>query len=109
MSYKPRPFLPPFLALWGWPIAMGVLTTTGLITALVSDTWGDWWSWLGLGVPVVVMCWFAWRRPAATDLTTSPAAAAESAMGRPTFSSLAKPAETTEPEASARATSIQKP
>ena len=64
---KPRPFL----ALWGWPIAMGVLTTTGLITALVSDTWGDWWSWLGLGLPVAAMCWFAWRPPA--NSATSPA------------------------------------
>lgn len=33
-----------FWALWGWPIVMGVLTTTGLLTALVSDTWGDGWS-----------------------------------------------------------------
>lgn len=58
----------PFMALWGWPLAMGVLTTTGLITALVSDTWGDWWSWVGLGVPVAVMCWFSWRRPARAPL-----------------------------------------
>ncbi|MDP3230063.1 MAG: hypothetical protein Q8N13_19110 [Acidovorax sp.] len=57
----------PFFALWGWPIAMGVLTATGLLTALVSDTWGDWWSWLGLGVPVAVMGWFSWRRPAAAS------------------------------------------
>ena len=34
-----------FWPLWGWPIVMGVLSTTGLLTALVSDTWGDWWSW----------------------------------------------------------------
>jgi len=44
-----------FWALWGWPIVMGVLTTTGLLTALVSDTWGDWWSWAALSVPVAVM------------------------------------------------------
>ncbi|MBV7427807.1 MULTISPECIES: hypothetical protein [unclassified Acidovorax] len=50
----------PFWSLWGWPIVMGALTTTGLITALVSDTWGDWWSWVGLGVPVAVMGWFSW-------------------------------------------------
>ncbi|CAN7481853.1 hypothetical protein LJR129_003267 [Acidovorax sp. LjRoot129] len=50
----------PLWSLWGWPIVMGVLTTTGLITALVSDTWGDWWSWVGLGVPVAVMGWFSW-------------------------------------------------
>jgi hypothetical protein len=87
---KPRPALAPFLALWGWPIALGLLTTTGLISALVSDTWGDWWSWLGLGVPVAVMGWFAWRRPATS--ATSP-------QGRPTVTALA---DTAEPRASAR-------
>ena len=51
-----------FWALWGWPIVMGVLTTTGLLTALVSDTWGDWWSWVALGVPVAVMGWYSWPR-----------------------------------------------
>ena len=45
----------PFWALWGGPIVTGVLTTTGLLTALVSDTWGDWWSWVALGIPVGVM------------------------------------------------------
>lgn len=56
----------PFWALWGGPIVMGVLTTTGLLTALVSDTWGDWWSWVALGVPVAVMGWYSWpRTPAA--------------------------------------------
>ena len=56
-----------FWALWGWPIVMGVLSTTGLLTALVSDTWGDWWSWAALGVPVAVMGWYSWpRRSAAT-------------------------------------------
>jgi hypothetical protein len=48
----------PFWSLWGWPIVMGALTTTGLATALVSDTWGDWWSWVGLGIPVGVMGWY---------------------------------------------------
>ena len=68
----------PFWALWGGPIVMGVLTTTGLITALVSDTWGEWWSWVGLGIPVAVMCWY--RRPRAprpTPATNSPRAGVE--------------------------------
>ncbi|MFY3382899.1 hypothetical protein [Paracidovorax sp. MALMAid1276] len=51
-----------FRALWGWPIVLGLLTASGLLTALVSDTWGDWWSWVGLGVPVAVMGWFGWPR-----------------------------------------------
>lgn len=47
--------------LWTWPIALGLLSTSGLLTALVSDAWGDAWSWVGLGVPVAVIAWFAWR------------------------------------------------
>ncbi len=54
-----------FRTLWGGPIVMGVLTTTGLLTALVSDTWGDWWSWVALGVPVAVMGWYSWPRRSA--------------------------------------------
>lgn len=49
--------------LWGWPIFLGLLTASGLLTALLSDTWGDAWSWVGLGVPAAVMCWYSWRRP----------------------------------------------
>ena len=26
----------------------------------MSDTWGDWWSWAALGVPVAVMGWYSW-------------------------------------------------
>jgi hypothetical protein len=47
--------------LWGWPIVMGLLSTSGLLSALVSDHWGDYWSWLALGVPVAVMAWYGWR------------------------------------------------
>ena len=52
----------PFWALWGWPIALAALTATGLVSALVSETWGDWWSWLALGLPTLVMAWHAWPR-----------------------------------------------
>lgn len=51
---------PGFRRLWGWPIVLGFLTLSGLLSALVSDGWGDVWSWIGLGVPVAVMAWF-WR------------------------------------------------
>lgn len=58
---------PEFKRMWGAPIVLGVLTGTGLVTALVSDNgWGDWWSWVGLGIPVAVMAWYSWgrKRPA---------------------------------------------
>jgi hypothetical protein len=50
------------MRLWGWPIVLGLLSATGLVTALVSEGWGDVWSWIALGVPVLVMAWFGWRR-----------------------------------------------
>ena len=55
-----------FWQLWGWPIAFGLLSATGLLSALFSDGWGDAWSWLALGLPVLAMVWFSWRprRPA---------------------------------------------
>lgn len=50
-----------FFRLWGWPIVLGLLTASGLGTGLVSDGWGDVWSWFGLGIPVAVIAWFWWR------------------------------------------------
>jgi len=50
------------LQLWRWPLALGLLSASGLVSALVSDGWGDAWSWLALGVPVGVMAWHARRR-----------------------------------------------
>ncbi|HYE40493.1 MAG TPA: hypothetical protein VEB23_11200 [Ramlibacter sp.] len=45
--------------MWTAPAVLGVLTATGLVTALVSDDWGDVWSWIGLGIPTAVMTWYA--------------------------------------------------
>lgn len=51
--------------MWTAPVVLGILTATGLVTALVSDDWGDVWSWIGLGIPTAVMTWYACipRRP----------------------------------------------
>ncbi len=38
---------------------LGALTASGLGTALVSDAWGDVWSWVALGIPTAVMTWYA--------------------------------------------------
>jgi len=48
--------------LWTWPLLLGLLSATGLLSALFSDGWGDAWSWLGLGIPVIVMLWFGLSR-----------------------------------------------
>lgn len=48
--------------LWGWPVALGLLSASGLTSALVSDGWGDAWSWLALGLPVLVIARCSMRR-----------------------------------------------
>jgi len=54
-----------FWRLWGWPLAMGVLTTVGLISALFSDGGaGDMLAWMTLSIPVAVCAWFGWRHTA---------------------------------------------
>ncbi len=50
---------PAFLRVWGWPLLIAVLSASGLASALVSDGWGDAWSWLALGSPMAVTAWCA--------------------------------------------------
>lgn len=50
------------LRIWAWPAALGALTASGLVSALLSDAWGDFWSWISLGVPVAVIALFVRRR-----------------------------------------------
>lgn len=52
----------PFLRLWGMPILLGVLTTIGLVSALLGDGIWDTVSAFTLGAPVAVGAWFALRR-----------------------------------------------
>jgi hypothetical protein len=52
----------PFLRMWGAPILLAVLTTVGLISALLGDGVWDYVSAVALGVPVVLCIWFGLRR-----------------------------------------------
>lgn len=63
---------PSTLRLWGWPVAWGLLTASGLLSALVSDTWGDVWSWLALGGPVLAMCFHGLVPPRRPRSSSSP-------------------------------------
>ena len=54
----------PLLHLWGWPIALGLLTIVGLLSALLGDGWWDAVSALTLGTLVGVGLWFTLRRTA---------------------------------------------
>jgi len=53
---------PHFRRVWAWPAALAVLSASGLVSALVSDDWGDRWAWLALGLPLVVMAHHGLRR-----------------------------------------------
>ena len=44
---------PVFWSLWGWPLAIAILSAAGLIGALVGDGGWDWLAWVGLGVPCI--------------------------------------------------------
>lgn len=40
-----------------WPLAIGLLTTVGLVSGLVSEGWGDTLAALGLFVPAAIAVW----------------------------------------------------
>jgi hypothetical protein len=45
------------------PLAIALLSTVGLISALVGDDIWDVLSWLTLAIPVAVILWYWLRRP----------------------------------------------
>jgi hypothetical protein len=47
---------------WRVPVVLGVLTASGLLSALVSDGIGDVWAWIALAAPLAVAAWCV-RRP----------------------------------------------
>jgi len=52
-----------FRRLWGWPIALGLMTAVGLVSALFSDGgFGDMLAWVTLGIPTFVCFWYGWGR-----------------------------------------------
>jgi hypothetical protein len=55
---------PAFWSLWGWPLAIAILSGLGLVGGLVGDGAWDWLAWLGLGGPCVVAAGFGLRRTA---------------------------------------------
>ena len=50
-----------FGSLWGWPVALALVSAAGLGGALVGDGGWDWLGWIGLGVPCVAAAWFGLR------------------------------------------------
>jgi hypothetical protein len=60
----------PRVRIWPAPIVIGVLSTIGLIAALLSDQSGDVLAWFTLAVPVAVALWF-WMPRRATARESS--------------------------------------
>jgi hypothetical protein len=50
------------LRLWGMPILLGILTTIGLVAALLGDGAWDAVSGAVLGLPVLLGIWHSLRR-----------------------------------------------
>ena len=53
------------MQIWGAPIVLALLTTIGLISALLGDGVWDALSAVTLGIPCLVGAWYCLRRPAA--------------------------------------------
>ncbi len=44
------------------PLLIAVLSSVGLVSALVGDGWWDAMSWTALGIPTLLYFVFIWRR-----------------------------------------------
>jgi len=49
-------------SVYGGPLVLGLLSIAGLLTALLSEGPGRYFSWIALGAPVVLTAWFFARR-----------------------------------------------
>jgi hypothetical protein len=47
---------------YGGPLLLGVLSTAGLLTALLSEGAGRYFSWIAVGAPIAITAWFFARR-----------------------------------------------
>ena len=44
-------------AIFAMPLAIAILSSVGLVSALTGDGWRDAISWIGLGAPVLITGW----------------------------------------------------
>jgi hypothetical protein len=49
-------------SVYGGPLLLGLLSVAGLMTALLSEGAGRYFSWIAVGAPVLVTAWFFARR-----------------------------------------------
>lgn len=48
-------------SVWHMPVLLGLISAIGLVTALLSDAWGDPVSWLTLGAVCAAGMWICVR------------------------------------------------
>jgi hypothetical protein len=53
---------PTWWRVFGLPIIIGALSLGGLLSALLAGDVGRYFSWLALGIPVLIVCWAYFRR-----------------------------------------------
>ncbi|HEY9066298.1 MAG TPA: hypothetical protein VIO33_15035 [Burkholderiaceae bacterium] len=72
-------------SVWGWPAVLALLSSIGLLSALIGDGVWDWVSWVGLGVPAslcVVLGLPVRRKPTARSAVADQRAVAASRGAR---------------------------
>jgi len=50
-----------FIDIWGWPIMLALLTTLGLLAALLGTGVWHWLSWASMAFPLLVIGYY-WRK-----------------------------------------------
>ncbi|ULA65997.1 MAG: hypothetical protein LZF62_40037 [Nitrospira sp.] len=61
----------PTSRIWGIPIAIGVVSAVGLLSALLGDGLWDALSWITLTIPIAVPLWYVVRSSAHARHSTS--------------------------------------
>ena len=57
MTALKRPQARPLPQIFAMPLALGIVSTIGLVAALVGDDVWDAIGWIGLGIPLAVTMW----------------------------------------------------
>lgn len=56
-----------FWEIFFWPLVLCILSSIGLVAALVGDGPYDWLSWITLGMPLLVSSWCVRPKPSAVS------------------------------------------
>ena len=51
-----------WLGVYGAPLIIGALSLAGLLTALLYEGAGRYFSWIALGTPIAISTWVFFRR-----------------------------------------------